>query len=382
MKILIAPDAFKESMSAVTAANAIESGILKVLPQAECKKIPMADGGEGTTEALVNATGGKLYTTQVLNPLGDVIEATYGVLGNGKTAVIEMASASGLGLIAAHERNPMITSTYGTGQLIKAALDHHVSHLIIGIGGSATNDGGAGMFQGLGGVLLDKWGNPLGSGGGSLSDLQLIDVSGLDPRLRQVTIEVACDVTNPLTGPSGASPIFGPQKGASPEMVKVLDSNLKHFAKCLFEQLGADIENVPGSGAAGGLGGGLMAFLGAKLVSGVSLVIHYTELEEAIKEVDWIITGEGSIDGQTAYGKTLAGIGTLAKKYNTPVIALVGRMGEGAENMYEHGITSIFGILPELTPLEVALKEGSKNLEKTSENLARLLAVSMKRSHL
>ncbi len=373
MKILIAPDSFKESMSAVEAANAIESGILKVLPSAQCIKMPMADGGEGTTEALVLATGGKLYRTQVLDPLGNEIDAQYGILGNNQTAIIEMASASGLGLIPLDQRNPLLTSTYGTGQLIQAALSHNITHLIIGIGGSATNDGGAGMFQALGGTLLDKYGKSLSYGGGALGDLDKIDTSGLDPRLNKVKIEVACDVTNPLTGEFGASHVFGPQKGATKEMVPLLDQNLKHFANCLLNQLGIDIENVAGAGAAGGLGAGLMAFLGASLVRGVDLVIQYNALEEAIKSTDLIITGEGSIDGQSSFGKTLDGIGALAKKHKIPAIALVGRIGKDAEIMHRRGITAIFSILSEPCDIEVALQNGQTNLERASENLIRLL---------
>lgn len=375
MKILIAPDSFKESMSAVQATNTIVSGILKVMPSAQCIKMPMADGGEGTTEALVYATGGKLYSTKVLDPLGNEIEAHYGILGNGQTAVIEMASASGLGLVPPLLRNPLYTSTYGTGQLIQAALSHNISHLIIGIGGSATNDGGAGMFQALGGALLDQWGKPLELGGGALGALSQIHISNLDPRLKDVTLQVACDVTNPLTGPLGASHVFGPQKGATPEIVALLDQNLKHLAYCLRSQLGIDIENLAGAGAAGGLGAGLVAFLGAKLVRGVDLVIQYTQLEEAIKQADFIITGEGSIDGQSGFGKTLDGIGALAKKHNTPAIALVGRIGQGAEIMHSRGISAMFSILPETGDIDNALKNGQHNLERASENLIRLVQV-------
>lgn len=371
MKILIAPDSFKESMSALSAANAIEAGILKVMPNAQCIKKPMADGGEGTTEALVSATGGKLYQVMVLDPLGREIEATYGILGDGHTAVLEMASASGLSHVPFEYRNPLVTSTYGTGQLIKAALSHPISHLIIGIGGSATNDGGAGMFQALGGKLLNAQGETIGMGGGALNQLSQIHISELDPRLKRVSLQVACDVTNPLTGPTGASYIFAPQKGATPEMVEQLDENLKHYAQCILAQMGIDIENQPGAGAAGGLGAGLMAFLGAELISGVHLIMTYSKLEEAMQTVDLVLTGEGSIDGQSSYGKTLDGIGSLALKHHKPVFALVGRIGEGAEVMYHRGIQGIFKITPQLCDLETALINGPLNLAKASENLMR-----------
>lgn len=373
MKILIAPDSFKECMSALSAANAIESGILKVFPSAQCIKKPMADGGEGTTEALVTATGGKIYKAKVLDPLGNEVEAEFGILGNSHTAVLEMASASGLGLVPAKLRNPLITTTYGTGQLIQAALSHPITHLIIGIGGSATNDGGAGMIQALGGKLLDGSGKSIGLGGGALGDLHQIDLSELDPRLRSVTLQVACDVTNPLTGPLGASHIFGPQKGATPEMVQLLDKNLKHYAHCILTQRGIDIENQSGAGAAGGLGAGLMAFLNAELVSGVHLVMNYADLETAVLEADLILTGEGRIDGQSGFGKVLDGIGSLALKHHTPALALVGAVGEGAEGMYNRGIQGIFSIISEPCDLEKALKNGPINLERTSENLMRTL---------
>lgn len=375
MKILIAPDSFKESMTAKEAADAIEIGIKQVIPNATCIKVPMADGGEGTTQSLVDATGGVLYHEEVLGPLGDPVIASYGIYGDGNTAVLEMASASGVQLIPEDKRNPLLTTTYGTGQLIKAALDKDAKHLVIGIGGSATNDGGGGMFQALGGKLLDKDGAELPYGGGALDRLHTIDISNIDPRLAKITVEVACDVNNPLTGKNGASHIFGPQKGATPEMIKRLDENLKHYAKIIKEQLGKDVDKIPGAGAAGGLGAGLIAFLSAKLIKGVELVIQHTDLEQHMVGTDYIITGEGRIDGQTVFGKTIFGISTLAKKYDIPVIALVGCIAEGAEAMYDHGVTSMFSILPVSCTVEEALQTGQHNLTQTSQNIARILGL-------
>ncbi|WP_026478813.1 glycerate kinase family protein [Alkaliphilus transvaalensis] len=375
MKIIIAPDSFKESMTAQEAANAIEDGIKKILPNADCIKVPMADGGEGTTQSLVDATKGVLFKKEVLGPLGNPVEAYYGILGNGTTGVLEMASASGLQLVPKNKRNPLITTTYGTGQLIKAALDHGVRHLVIGIGGSATNDGGAGMLQALGIKLLNKQGEELPFGGGYLDQLFQIDTTGIDPRLSKTVIEVACDVTNPLTGKTGASYIFGPQKGATPEMVLHLDENLKHYAKIIKAQLGKDINDIPGAGAAGGLGAGLIAFLSARLMKGVELVIQHTHLEEKLVGAGLVITGEGSIDGQTVFGKTLFGIATVAKKNGVPVIALGGSIGEGSEVLYAHGINAILGILPSTCNLDKALEKGVENLTRTSENVARMIQV-------
>lgn len=372
MKFVLAPDSFKESMTAQEAADAMERGIKKVMPDAECIKVPMADGGEGTVQSLVDATGGELIGVEVTGPDGKKVKAMFGLLGDGKTAVIEMASASGIHLIKKEERNPLYTTTYGTGELIKAALDKGVDRIFIGIGGSATNDGGAGMIQALGARLLDQSGKELAFGGGALDKLSKIDLSTLDERVKKIVIEVACDVTNPLTGEKGASHIFGPQKGATAEIVKVLDSNLVHYANIVKEQLDKDIASTPGAGAAGGLGFGLMAFLNAELKRGVELVIEYTGLEEKMKGADYVFTGEGSVDSQTVFGKTPYGVAKTAQKLNIPVIAFAGRIGDGVEVLYDHGINSIVGILPGAMPIETALKEGIKNLERASENIARI----------
>lgn len=373
--ILLAPDSFKESMTAKEACVAMEQGIKKADPAITCIHVPMADGGEGTMQSLVDATGGTVVTTMVTGPLGEEVEGSYGILGDGETGILEMASASGIELVLPEKRNPMVATTYGTGQLIKACLDEGVRKLLIGIGGSATNDGGAGMLQALGGRLLDKEGNELKPGGGELGKLHTIDLSQLDKRLKEIEVEVACDVSNPLCGATGASHVFGPQKGATKEMVEALDQNLGHYAEVIKEQLGKDIANVPGAGAAGGLGAGLMAFLDGTLKKGIDMVIEYAGLEEKVKEADMVWTGEGSIDFQTQYGKTPLGVATVAKKYNKPVVALAGRVGDGAEILYDKGIDTIFGIMKGVTSLEEALNKGKENLEKTSESIIRFMNI-------
>ncbi|MEO3946410.1 glycerate kinase [Gorillibacterium sp. CAU 1737] len=373
LTILLAPDSFKESMTAKEACNAMERGIHKTNAEIRCLHVPMADGGEGTMQSIVDATDGQVYSVEVLGPLGNTVTAQYGVTGDGLTGVLEMASASGIQLVSREERNPLITTTYGTGQLIAACLDRGVQKLLIGIGGSATNDGGAGMLQALGGKLLDENGRELGFGGGELHRLARLDLSGLDPRLAEVQVEVACDVTNPLVGPTGASSVFGPQKGATPEMVKQLDENLRHYADVIRRTLGRDIADYPGAGAAGGLGAGLLVFLNGTLSKGIELVIRYAGLEEKVKQADLVWTGEGSIDFQTQYGKTPLGVAQVAKKHGKPVIAFAGRIGEQTDVLYPLGIDAIFGILQGASPLEDALKNGALNLERTAENAVRYL---------
>lgn len=373
LTIILAPDSFKESMTAKEACEAMERGIKKVNDSINCIHVPMADGGEGTMQSLVDATNGKVYSLKVVGPLGNEVEAQYGILGDGDVGILEMASASGIHLVSTEKRNPLLTTTYGTGQLIKACLDHGVKKLLIGIGGSATNDGGAGVIQALGGKLLDKQGNELSFGGGELGKLNSIDLENFDSRLKDVVIEVACDVNNPLCGEKGASNVFGPQKGATKEMIGILDNNLKHYADIIKRQLGKDVLNEPGAGAAGGLGAGLMAFLDGTLKKGIEMVIEYASLEEKVKDADMVWTGEGSIDFQTQYGKTPLGVATVAKKYNKPVIALAGRVGEGIDVLYEKGIDSIFGIMKGVAPIEEALANGQENIEKTAENIIRLM---------
>ncbi|GAM12527.1 glycerate kinase [Mesobacillus selenatarsenatis] len=373
MKIVIAPDSFKESLTALEAATAIENGMKKILPEASFVKVPMADGGEGTVQSLVDATGGKIITKTVTGPLGTPVEAFFGILGDEKTAVIEMAAASGLHLVPPGERNPLITTTRGTGELIAAALDYGVEHIIIGIGGSATNDGGAGMARALGIMLLDTNGIEIGEGGGALSSLAAVNIAGIDNRLEQVKIDVACDVDNPLTGMRGASHIFGPQKGATQEMVEVLDNNLHHFADIIRTDLGKDIEHVSGAGAAGGLGGGLMAFLSAELKRGVDIVLEATKLETHLLNADFVITGEGKIDGQTIFGKTPIGVARTAKRQNVPVIAIAGNVASDSEVVHEHGIDAVFSIVPGVIALEDAFENASKYVERIAANIASVI---------
>lgn len=372
VKILIAPDKFKESLSALKVADSIEKGILKVFPKAVIEKVPMADGGEGTVESLVDATGGKIIKTNVKDPLFRDIESFYGILGDGKTAVIEMAAASGLYLLKDYERNPMITTTYGTGQLIKDALDRGCRRFIIAIGGSATNDGGAGMATVLGVKFYDKDGIEIGLGGGELSKIYSIDTSNIDDRLKECEFIVACDVANPLIGENGASRVYGPQKGATKEMVEVLDKNLEHYGKLLEKYFNKKIIDVPGSGAAGGLGAGLMAFLNAQLKNGIEIIIETLKLEEKIKEADIVISGEGKIDFQTAFGKTISGIAKLCKKHNKPLIVIAGTV-EDIENLYEIGVSSIFSIVEKPMSLEDAIKNAPTLLEKSAERIFRLI---------
>ncbi|GLH63973.1 glycerate kinase [Parageobacillus sp. G301] len=375
MKVIIAPDSFKESLSALEVANAIEKGFRDIFPEAEYVKIPMADGGEGTVQSLVDATGGRIVKTEVTGPLGDRVQAFFGMLGDGKTAVIEMAAASGLHLVPSEKRNPLVTTTRGTGELILAALDEGAEHIIIGIGGSATNDGGAGMIQALGGRLLNRHGQEIGPGGGSLSELADIDLSGLDQRLKCVKIEVACDVDNPLTGPKGASAVFGPQKGATPEMVVTLDKNLHHYADVIERVLGKQVKDIPGAGAAGGLGAGLLAFLDAKLKRGVEIVLETVNFHERIQGASLVITGEGRIDGQTIFGKTPIGVAKAAKQYNIPVIAIAGSVSDDSDVVRSHGIDALYSIVPGIIPLEKALANARYYVTQTARNIAAVYKI-------
>ncbi|AXY61197.1 glycerate kinase [Acinetobacter sp. WCHAc010052] len=371
---VLAPDSFKESMTAVQACHAMQSGILKVIPDAEFIHVPMADGGEGTVDALVAARNGRKVAVEVSGPLvSQKIQTYFGLIENDQTAVIEMALANGIHLIEKSQRNPLFTSTFGTGEMISAALDLGVSKIIIGLGGSVTNDAGAGMAQALGVSFLNDHGQPVAVGGGQLNQVTQIDLSELDSRLKQTEIMIASDVNNPLCGENGASHVFAPQKGASPEMVETLDQNLKHFAALVESTLKIDQQNVAGAGAAGGLGFGLMAFAGATIRSGVEIVIEETQLADKIVQADYVLTGEGGIDFQTKFGKTPFGVAQVAKRFNTPVIALAGYVGEGIEELYDKGFTAIFGIVDGACDLQTALKNGEKNLERSCENIARLI---------
>ena len=375
MKIVIAPDSFKESLTALEVANAIETGFKRIFPNVEYVKLPMADGGEGTVQSLVDATQGRLIETEVTAPLGNQVKSFFGLSGDGKTAIIEMAAASGLHLVPMDKRNPCQTTSFGTGELIKQALDLGVQHIILGIGGSATNDGGAGMMQVLGLRLLDKNGQSIGFGGTALSNLAEIQMADLDPRLQHVQIEVACDVNNPLCGERGASAIFGPQKGATPEMVKELDAALAHFAEIAGRDCGKQIKEQPGAGAAGGMGGGLLLLPNVQLKAGVQIVLDNLKLAEQVKEADLVITGEGRMDAQSVLGKTPIGVARAAKQFNKPVIAIVGCLREDYEVVYEHGIDAVFPIIRNLGDLPTILKQGEQNLISTAQNVARLLSL-------
>lgn len=372
-KYVVAPDSFKESMTAKEVCDAMEKGIKKADSAAEVIKVPMADGGEGTVDSLVDATNGQRVIVEVTGPLGNKISAYYGILGNGTTAVIEMAKASGLEIVEKKKRNPMITTTFGTGELIRDALDHNVKEIIIGLGGSSTNDGGSGMAQALGAKLLDQNNNQISFGGGNLDKLDKIDISDLDSRLQDVKIILASDVTNPLIGKDCASRVFGPQKGATPEMVEKLENNLQHYAKIIKRDLNKDVASVSGAGAAGGLGAGLMAFTTCKMRQGVDIAIEVTKLEEKVKSADYVFTGEGGTDFQTKFGKTPYGVAKLGKKYHKPVISLAGYLGEGIDSLYSEGFTAIFGIIPGACDLSTALKNGPSNVARTTENIVRLL---------
>lgn len=372
-KYVVAPDSFKESITAKEVCDAMERGIKQANPAVEVVKVPMADGGEGTVDSLVDATNGQRVTVEVTGPLGNKISAYYGILGNGTTAVIEMAKASGLEIVEKKKRNPMITTTFGTGELIRGALDHDVKEIIIGLGGSSTNDGGSGMAQALGAKLLDQNNHQISFGGGNLDKLDRIDISNLDSRLQDVKIILASDITNPLIGKDGASRVFGPQKGATPEMVEKLENNLQHYAKIIKRNLNKDVASVSGAGAAGGLGAGLMAFTTCEMRRGVDLAIEVTKLEEKIRDADYVFTGEGGTDFQTKFGKTPYGVAKLGKKYHKPVISLAGYLGEGIDSLYGEGFTAIFGIIPGACDLSTALKNGPSNVARTTENIVRLL---------
>lgn len=377
MRVVVAPDSYKGSVSAIGVADALERGILKIFPSAEVCKIPIADGGEGTVEALVAATGGKLQSAQVRGPLGETLTAQWGILGDGKTAVIEMAAASGLPLVPKDKRDPRITTTFGTGELIRAALDAGLRKIIIGIGGSATNDAGVGMARALGAKFLSQDGAQLPPGGGSLKNLARIDLTGLDPRLQETEITVACDVDNPLCGPRGASAVFGPQKGATPEMVQELDAALLHFAQCARETTGRDVAGLAGAGAAGGLGAGLMFFTPAKLKPGVEIVLDAVNFAAIVKDAAFVITGEGRTDFQTAYGKAPVGVAKVAKQFHVPVFCISGGLGEGADDVLAQGIDATMSICCGPSSLEECMKDGAILIEEAAARLCRILQVNV-----
>ena len=379
MKIVIAPDSYKESLSALEVAQAVEAGFRQVFPDADYVLVPVADGGEGTVDAMVAATGGRKETVTVSGPLGEPVEAFYGLTGEGDTAVIEMAAASGLALVPPDRRNPLLTSSRGTGELIRAALDAGARRFILGIGGSATNDGGAGMVQALGARLLDLEGRELDGSGGDLARLERIDVSALDPRLAECRIEVACDMDNPLTGARGASAVFGPQKGATPEMVQVLDANLARLARIVGRDLGVAVDTVPGAGAAGGMGAAMLAFFGATLKPGIEIVTAAVDLDTHVRDADLVITGEGRIDFQTVHGKTPIGVARVAKRHGKPVIGIAGSLGAEVGVVHAHGIDAVFSVLGKPCTLDEALRDAAANVELTARNVAAVLRIGLVR---
>lgn len=377
MKVIVAPDSFKGSLTAEEFCEVVDKSIHKIYPQANVHKVPMADGGEGTVSALVYNTGGSLKHIDVTGPLGDKVTACYGLLGSGKTAVVEMASASGLPLVPSDQRDPKITTTYGTGEVIAHIVDNEgCDEIILGIGGSATNDGGAGMLQALGFDLLDSDGLAIPSGNHGLAKLHSIGDNQVSDSIKNLKLVVACDVNNPLCGPEGATYVYGPQKGAGVDELQGMDQNLEHFAIKIEEAFGKKVANVPGAGAAGGLGAGLLGFFEPEMKQGYAIVQAYSGIEDLFKgnDIDLVITGEGEINHQTVNGKLPAGIASLANSYNVPCIAFVGKIGEGAEQVYSAGLTSIFSIVPGPCTLEEAMVNGKSMLEDLTLRVMRLLS--------
>lgn len=375
MKIALICDSFKESLSSLEVSREVERGFRTIFPAAQYVSFPIADGGEGTIQALVEATQGRLVKQKVSGVLGQPVTASFGVTGDNKTAVIDMAETAGLGTLPPQKRDPLRTTTYGVGELVRAALDHGYRHIVLGLGGSATNDGGAGFAQALGVKFYQRDGRMLPVGGAALADLDHIDISGLDERLKETQLDCACDVTNPLLGPSGASHVFGPQKGASASDIERLEAGLRHYAQLIERDTGRQIAERPGAGAAGGFGAGLMAFTDAHFQPGIDLVAKQMKLDDVFKTVDLVITGEGSLDRQTASGKVPVGIARLAKAHGKPVIALAGGVKVGAEAVYDEGIDAFFPAVQRPCSLEEALKEARENVRRSAENIARTVRV-------
>lgn len=369
MTIVIAPDSFKECLSAKEVAHYIAQGVLSVFPKAVIQAIPISDGGEGLLEAIMKGREGSLVAVEVLDPLLRKIEAHYGIIEEGNTAIIEMAKASGLELLKEAEKNPLLTSTFGTGQLIKDALDKGCKKIIIGIGGSATNDGGVGMVSALGAKFLDEKGERIEEGGGNLNKLHKIDLSCFDERVKTSEIIVACDVSNPLSGINGASFVYGKQKGGTREALKILDRNLTHYGRVIKTTLDLDILESPGSGAAGGTGAALLAFMNGTLMNGIELLLDILEVEKHIKEAALVITGEGKIDAQTLNGKTISGVAAMAKRHGVPVLVITGKIGENIEGIYDLGVSSVFSIVNKPMSLEDAIKNAPKLIESCVRNI-------------
>ena len=372
MKIVIAPQGFKAGISGLEAAQAIARGVAAAAPRAETVLAPVADGGDGTLHALVDATGGQVFTSTVTGPLGQPLEARWGVMGDGRTAVIEMALASGLALVPQRRRNPRITTTAGTGEIMKEALERGFTRIIVGLGGSATNDGGAGFAAALGARFLDAGGRPLPPGGSALARLDRIEHSVLHPLLADATIIAATDVTNPLCGPDGASAIFGPQKGANPDMVRELDAALANYARVVARDVGSDVLDQPGAGAAGGLGAGLMAFAGATLQSGIDMVCEVLNFDEMLRDADLVITGEGRADRSTIFNKAPAGVARHAQAHGVPTLLLAGSLGPGYEELYDHSLAAVICIADRPMSFEQSLSRSAELLEGAAQNATRL----------
>jgi glycerate kinase len=373
VRIVVAPDSYKGSVSALGVAQAMERGILKIFPHAEVRKVPIADGGEGTVEALVAATGGQLRQSEVGDPLGRRIMAQWGILGDGATAVVEMSAASGLPLLQGEERDPRVATTVGTGELIRAVLDAGLRRIIVGIGGSATNDGGAGMARALGVRLVDVSGRELAEGGAALARLASVHLEGLDRRLRETEITVACDVDNPLCGARGASAVFGPQKGANPAMIAELDAALRHYALIAQNATGRAVAESPGAGAAGGLGAGLLLFTSAALKPGVEIVLEAVKFSELVEGAAFVLTGEGRTDFQTAFGKAPVGVAKAAKISRVPVFCLSGSLGEGADETLSQGVDAVLSICDRPMELKECMSRGAELIEAATARLCRVL---------
>ena len=373
MKIIVAPQGFKATISGLEAARAIARGVSAALPDAETVLAPVADGGDGTLNALVDGTGGQVFTSTVTGPLGQAVEAQWGVMGDGRTAVIEMALASGITLVPQRRRNPRVTTTAGTGEILREALERGYDRIIVGLGGSATNDGGAGMASALGARFLDSAGNPLPAGGSALARLDRVEVDGLHPGLRDATIIAATDVTNPLRGPEGASAVFGPQKGATPEVVQELDAALANYARVVARDLGRDVSEQPGAGAAGGLGAGLMAFTGAALQSGIDMVCDVLGFDALLEGADLVITGEGRADHSTTFNKAPVGVARHAQAHGIPTVLLAGGLGPGYEELYDHALAAVVCISDRPMSFDVSLSRTAELLESAAERTMRLL---------
>lgn len=377
LRILVAPNAFKESLSAIDAARSIAKGIRRALPNALVTEVPIADGGDGTLEAVISGTGGRILKSRIVGPLGIKITAEYGITGDGKTAVIEMSRASGLALVPPARRNPMRTTSFGTGQLIQAVLNRGVRRILLGTGGSATVDGGIGALQALGVSFLDRRGKPVGHGGAGLLAIEKIELGHLHPALKRTAILVACDVDNPLTGPKGAAAVFGPQKGATPAMVKQLDHGLAQLSDLITRITGREFARIPGTGAAGGIAGSFLGLLGAKLRPGSELVFELLKLDKVVPKMDWVITGEGQIDFQTQFGKGPGMLAKLAARHGVPVVGIAGSVADDAGELTRKGFTALFSITNRPVDLATAIREAPRLMERIAEQVARLIRASM-----